>query len=343
MKLNHYLKNNNNLRQIIPVSVFFYTFNLLMVCLAIGQESYANSDELVFTKETYAYKEVDGHKIHADVYRISGNDFNPAIIWIHGGALMFGNRKALQYSEQLKIYLKADYTVISIDYRLAPETKLAQIVTDVEDAYDWVVTKGPELFKIDPQRIGMVGHSCGAFLALVAGFRINPPPRALASFYGFVDISGPWISQPNSNYDQMNTITEEEFMKIFGDSVISSPESPDGRIQYFFYLKKNGKAPFAITGHDPFKEQAWYSIYEPIQNVTSKYPPTIFLHGEKDIDIPHSQPKLMADSLKHYGVSYELVINPNWGHSFDWNRSLKDPEVKEAYNKVLRFFEKNLR
>lgn len=332
----------NTFTQIIPFMVLFNTIYLLMVCPAIGQETSAIIDQIVLTKETYAYKEVDGHRIFADVYRNSGEDIRPAIIWIHGGALMFGNRKGIQ-SEQLKTYLNAGYTIIAIDYRLAPETKLDQIIEDVEDAFDWVATKGPKLFKIDPQRIGMVGHSAGAFLALVAGFRINPPPKALVSFYGYVDISGPWISQPNSNYDQMYTITKEEFLKNFGDSVISSPESPNGRVQYFFYLKKNGNYPQAIFEHDPVKERAWYSKYEPIQNISSEYPPTILLHGEKDTDIPHTQPILMTDSLKYHGVSYELVINPNWGHAFDWNRGMKDPEVKEAYNKVLQFLEKHLR
>ena len=30
------------------------------------------------------------------------------------------------------------YIVVSIDYRLAPETKLAELVSDVEDAFRWI-------------------------------------------------------------------------------------------------------------------------------------------------------------------------------------------------------------
>ena len=36
--------------------------------------------------------------------------------------------------DQLEKYAEAGLTVVSIDYRLAPETKLPEIVTDVEDA-----------------------------------------------------------------------------------------------------------------------------------------------------------------------------------------------------------------
>ena len=36
--------------------------------------------------------------------------------------------------------------VVSIDYRLAPETKLAAIPDDVKDAFAWVRSEGPEHF-----------------------------------------------------------------------------------------------------------------------------------------------------------------------------------------------------
>ena len=38
--------------------------------------------------------------------------------------------------------------VVSIDYRLAPETKLPAIVEDVRDACRWVRERGPKLFRI---------------------------------------------------------------------------------------------------------------------------------------------------------------------------------------------------
>lgn len=74
-------------------------------------------------KVTYVYKMVHDCKIQADVYRCPGEERRPAILWLHGGALIFGNRSMLP-GEQMELYLAAGYTVISIDYRLAPETKL---------------------------------------------------------------------------------------------------------------------------------------------------------------------------------------------------------------------------
>ena len=128
--------------------------------------------------------------------------------------------------------MKAGYTVVSIDYRLAPETKLAAIIEDLEDAYAWVRAEGPDLFKIDPNRIAVVGHSAGGYLTLVAGFRLKPRPRALVSFYGYCDLTGTWYARPDSFYNQLPAISKDQAFATVGDSLISSTPtrfSWDGR------------------------------------------------------------------------------------------------------------------
>lgn len=61
-------------------------------------------------------------------------------MWIHGGALIFGSRATIPADEN-DLFLRAGYITVSIDYRLAPETKLPAILEDVEDAYRWVREK----------------------------------------------------------------------------------------------------------------------------------------------------------------------------------------------------------
>jgi acetyl esterase/lipase len=92
------------------------------------------------SKETFTYKKVGDLEIKADVYRPAGAGPHPAIVWIHGGSLIFGSRATLPADEN-DLFLRAGYIVVSIDYRLAPETKLPAILEDVEDAYRWVREK----------------------------------------------------------------------------------------------------------------------------------------------------------------------------------------------------------
>jgi acetyl esterase/lipase len=148
---------------------------------------------------TYSYKTAGNCDIQADVYQIYSRKKQPVILWIHGGALIAGSRSNIDPG-QLEKYLAAGYTVISIDYRLAPETKLPLIIEDLKDAFQWVREQGPDLFAVEPDRMAVIGHSAGGYLALMAGFVINPPPKAIVSFYGYGDIVGPWYSQPDPFY-----------------------------------------------------------------------------------------------------------------------------------------------
>ena len=90
-------------------------------------------------KTTVTYREVDGHKILADVYRPDGDDVRPVIVWIHGGALIMGHRESIA-GQIRQLAEEQGYALVSIDYRLAPETKLPEIISDIEAAFRWLAT-----------------------------------------------------------------------------------------------------------------------------------------------------------------------------------------------------------
>ena len=73
------------------------------------------------------------------------------------------------------------FVIVSIDYRLAPETKLPAIIEDVQDAWRWLRQEGPKRFGIDPERMAAAGGSAGGYLTLMTGFCLKPRPRALVS------------------------------------------------------------------------------------------------------------------------------------------------------------------
>src|SRR5438874_780570 len=93
-------------------------------------------------KTTVAYRKIDGHEILADVYRPKGNQARSVIVYIHGGALIMGNRKLEGDTMVIPFAEQHGYAVVSIDYRLAPETKLPAIISDVEAAFTWLRSDG---------------------------------------------------------------------------------------------------------------------------------------------------------------------------------------------------------
>src|SRR6516225_4413221 len=97
--------------------------NLLILLVVLPNQA----AEMSSLKTTCTYKTVDGCSIQADVYRPSDKVVRPVILWIHGGALIFGSLDHIE-TRHLERYLDAGFAVVSIDYRLAPETKLVDIL-----------------------------------------------------------------------------------------------------------------------------------------------------------------------------------------------------------------------
>jgi len=133
--------------------------------------------------------------------------------------------------------------------------------------------------------------------------------------------------------------------KAVGDSIVSyaSYQSPKySRGKFYLYCRQNGLWPLEVSGHDPHKEPEWFQPYEPLRNVTGTYPPTVFLHGKIDTDVPFWQSVKMAEALEKQGIPYELVSDPEWGHGFD-GRDWDEPIVREAFEIILSFLEKHVK
>ena len=297
-------------------------------------------------KQTHIYKTATDCEIRADVYRIPDDMPRPAILWLHGGALIFADRTTLP-PDQLDRYVQAGYVVIAADYRLAPEVKLEAIIEDVRDGYDWVRGSGPRLFQVDPERIAVIGHSAGGYLALMTGFSVQPRPKALVSFYGYGDITSEWYSRPDPFYNQQPAVPKEEAYQAVGGPVIAGTPFEgalfEARYRFYLYCRQQGRWPIEVCGHDPATEPAWFDPFCPLRNVTESYPPALLIHGDQDTDVPFQQSVLMSQELERRGVEHEFIRVRNRGHVFDLEgRGMRDPDTWELFDRVLAFLRKEL-
>jgi acetyl esterase/lipase len=296
-------------------------------------------------KSTFVYKRIANADIRADVYRPRETGPRPVIVWIHGGGLIFGSRSMLP-ADELGVFLEAGFVVVAIDYRLAPETKLPEILNDVDDALHWVRTKGSVLFNADPARIAVVGQSAGAYLALMEGARVTPRIQAIVSFYGYGNISGEWYSRPDAAFLKQGTVTKEEAYRVIGGPVLTE-SAPDHRTAFYVYCRQTGRWPLEITSIDPHLKPGDFAPYNPEDLVTASYPPTFLLHGDRDTDVPFQMSLRMADSLKRHRVVYHLCRMKGFNHLFDVYPDalppkghaigLRNPQVRLAFDEVMIF------
>ena len=285
------------------------------------------------TPVTYTYKTVAGCDIKADVYGADTALRKPVLIFIHGGALIMGSRKGLTGPFHAGL-LNSGYVVVSIDYRLAPETKLAAIIEDVQDAHRWVRKSGPKLFHIDPDRLAVAGGSAGGYLTQMTGFCVSPRPRALVSYYGYGDITAPWYSRPDPFYSKQPQVPKDEAMQAVGTSVISEPPDQNQRRRFYLYTRQQGLWPKEVAGHDPDTEDKWFDRYCPLRNVSGKYPPTMLIHGTADTDVPYEESEKMDEKLTQKSVRHELVTVPDAGHGLS---GLKPEETARIAERAVAF------
>jgi len=86
-----------------------------------------------------------------------------AILHLHGGGYVNGNPYALIPAHR-KLAMDLDCAIVSVDYRLAPETRFPGAVQDCYAALAWLVGEADAL-GIDRSRIGVMGESAGGGLA----------------------------------------------------------------------------------------------------------------------------------------------------------------------------------
>jgi acetyl esterase/lipase len=288
-------------------------------------------------KKTYTYKTVDNLEIQADVYSSMADQLRPTLIWIHGGALIMGDRRGIDDTFRDPL-VAAGFAVVSIDYRLAPETKLAEILEDVQDACKWVRDKGPKLFQADPRRLAVAGNSAGGHLALTTGYRVEPRPRALVAFWGYCNITGDWVSKPNALY-RPPLVTRDEARKAVGTKALTTPAAENSRGRFFLYCRQQGVWPQEVAGLDPAKNARAFDPFCPIRNVTAQYPPTLLIHGAKDTDVPHEQSADMDRELTKHRVDHELITVREAGHGLV---DAKPEEAAEARARAVAFVKKHV-
>jgi acetyl esterase/lipase len=299
----------------------------------------ASADEQDGLRQTYDYKVVDGCRIKLDVYGTPRGEVRPVVVWIHGGALIMGHRGSIDRA-WLAALTAAGYVVVSIDYRLAPETKLPAIVEDVRDACRWVRERGPKLFQIAPERFAVLGGSAGGYLTLMTGFRVEPRPKALVSFWGYGDIAGAWYSRPDPFYRSRPLVSEQEARGAVGRAVISEDVGKNDRPRFYLYCRQQGLWPKEVAGHDPDAEPRAFDRFCPVRNVTAAYPPTLLIHGTRDTDVPYEQSELMDRELERNGVEHELITVSGGAHGLGGT----DPAVlADIRRRVLAFLARHLK
>jgi acetyl esterase/lipase len=229
---------------------------------------------------------------------------------------------------------QGERVVLSIDYRLAPETKLPAIIEDVQDAFRWIHRQGPRELNIDVEKLVVAGGSAGGYLTLMTGFCVRPRPRALISLSGYGGIVGPWYAQPSPFYLQQPRVSKAEAYASVGTACVSEPPEKNQRGTFYLYCRQNGIWPKQVSGHDLKADAKLFNRYCPVRNVSAEYPPTVLIHGTADTDVPYEEAVNMDEALSRFKVAHKLITALGGGHGL---RGVSESESARIYEQALGF------
>jgi acetyl esterase/lipase len=236
------------------------------------------------------------------------------LINVHGGGFTTGARSA-SLVESVPLAALMRIKVVSIDYRMGPEHSFPAASEDVATVYRALLETHA------PEKMALYGCSAGGLLTAqsIAWFQTQglPNPAAIgifcASTGGFfggdsMHYAGPLTNGPLPPRPE-------------GDGARAAPPPPPGHA----YL---GKA----RADDPLV----YPIASPA--VLAKFPPTLFITGTRSFEFSAA---LNAHvQLDKAGVETRFHGWDGMFHGFFYNSEL--PESREAYDVMVRFFDKHL-
>ncbi len=231
----------------------------------------------VIVKKDVVYGSVHGAGLLADIAYPEGAGPVPAMVSVHGGRWVASSRTdAGEGAIDVAQWAGFGFFAMTIDYRLAGCTPPPACYQDLQCAIRWVHAHAAA-YRIDPDRIFLIGMSAGGHLvSLAATLGESQFPK-----------TGGW---------------EKHSADVRGVISLSAPYELE---------KLSWGNLWKPAGGDP---QEARRLASPIRHITAKTKPMLILHSDNDGSVPVQQAMDMAEALEKAKVRHRLALFKNKGH-----------------------------
>lgn len=230
-----------------------------------------------------------GPDISLVIYRPLGSSgVLPCIYHIHGGGYVSGSAAAGEPIHR-PMSAELDCVIVSVDYRLAPETRFPGAIDDCYAGLSWLFADADEL-GVDPARIGVMGQSAGGGLAASLTLLTRDRGEHRLAFQHLI-------------YPMLDDRT----------CTSSCPHPYVG--EYIWTAQKNAFGWEALLGVPPGSEGVSPYAAAARADDLSGLPPAFIATGALDLFLEENLE--YARRLTRHGVPVELHVYPGAYHGFD--------------------------
>lgn len=229
----------------------------------------------------------------------------PVIAYVHGGGWTTGS-KDMARSQMMSLVQTGRYAAVSINYRLAWQSRWPAQINDVKAAIRWIRGNAPQ-YGFDPKRICASGSSAGGHLVGELG-----TTGGVASVEGTLGGYRRQSSRVQCVVDMMGPADLVNLDRVGG-----------------------GNSPIVLMlGGTAAEKPELARNASPIAFVDRSDPPFLLIHGSKDPTVPYTESVKMEAALRAAGVPVLFQTVEGGGHG-DFGTAL--PAVAE---RTRLFFEK---
>lgn len=253
-------------------------FTLVAVFPSLGMTA-----EPVIEKDI-VYASPGGTDLKFDFARPDGEGPFPLVVLVHGGGWRQGSRT--EFADGQKAFAGFGFATAAVQYRLTPKHQFPAQLDDVTAAIMFLA-ENKKKFRIDPDRVGLMGGSAGGHLVLLTGFT----PAKGYTIRAIINVCGPT--------DLRNFQSTEK-----GDAVLKAGAKRDSA----------GLLEDLLGTAD--RKAEVYAKASPITLVNKNVPPVMTIHGTADDLVPISQADDLHAALKKAGVTEKLIRIEGANHDF---------------------------
>jgi len=263
---------------------------------------------------------------NAVIYQDTSVPAKAAILYFHGGGLLYGTREDLPALHK-EILTSAGYIIISFDYPLAPVSKIDDIIYDVFTSIRAYIN-APYIFGLEDKKLPYIlwGRSAGAYLCLLAASKgeLSPAPTAVLSYYGYGFLCDSWFKEPNTYYLRLPLLSDSCITSL--PKEMHTNGSLDTHYSAYVYARQTGKwLSLMYEG----REKLFY-LNDTLRLCDTMPCPLFAAHSIQDPDVPYAE---FQELLR----KYHPITFITSGKVHDFDRDTEKAATKDLLNATLTF------